>query len=415
MRKAKANPWLFSAGIATLKLFTTTKGGQALSDERDFHFNKLTGKTYHSGSLTDKVTGRNFRIASKVMDVNGGHVFAQERSEVVLRATTAGRYEIVAKFFEDDRGIFTLTVQKFNKKSGPADKWHFSFVHNEIDELISFLLNVKRVNFPDSGKLNVSDEQLNNLLLDTSQALRLLSENAELFEKIAQSGNLKKDLIAIGYRREQLKLFDRFLTDNEFFEKIKAEKNLTNESLWQKFFEKNTWIFGYGLSFIFLTGLDNQKLEQSVSGASIGSVGKRTDALMKTQALVNSLCYVEIKHHRSSLLDNRKAYRSGAWAPSTELSGAVAQAQATVAEAAKTYQDSLRPLDGEGNPTGEVLFNFKPRSVLIIGRMDEFFAENGLNEQKVRSFELFRGNTHSPEIVTFDELYHRAKFIVEHQ
>lgn len=386
-----------------------------MSDDRDFHFNRHIGKTVHSKRLSDGTSGRHFRIASKVMDVNGGHAFALEKDEVVLRTTASGRYEIVAKFFEDDRGIFTLTIQKFNKKSGPSEKWHFSFIHNEIDELISFLLNVKRVNFPDSGKLNVSDEQLNGLLLDPSQALRLLADNAELFEKLAQSGNLKKDLIAIGYRREQLKLFDRFLTDGEFFEKIKTDKHLSNESLWQKYFEKNTWIFGYGLSFVFLTSLDDRKLEQAVSGASIGGVGKRADALMKTQALVSSLCYVEIKHHKTDLLDIRGPYRSGAWSPSSELTGAVAQVQATVAEAMKTYQDSLRPIDNEGNPTGEVLFNFKPRSVVIIGRMDEFFSESGLNEQKVRSFELFRGNTLSPEIVTFDELYHRAKFIVEHQ
>ena len=136
---------------------------------------------------------------------------------------------------------------------------------------------------------------------------------------------------------------------------------------------------------------------------------------MKTQALVSSLCYVEIKHHKTELLDKRGPYRSGAWAPSTELSGAVAQVQATVAEAAKTYQDKLRPSDNEGNPTGEVIFNFKPKSVVVIGRMDEFITQSGLNEQKIRSFELYRGNIHSPEIITFDELYHRAKFIIEHK
>lgn len=385
-----------------------------MNDERDIHFNKQVNKTYVSGKIVPSNTERSIRIASKVMDASGGHSYGLEGDELVLRATSAARYEIIAKFFEDDRGIFTLTIQKFNKKSGPSDKWHFSFIHREIDELISFLLNIKRINFPDSGKLNVTDEQLNGLLLDPSQALRLLAENAELFEKLAESGDLKKDLIAIGHRRSQLILFDSFLTNDAFFEKIKAEKNLTDEGLWQKFFEKNTWIFGYGLSFVFMTGLDEQKLEQTVSGASVASIGKRADALMKTQALVSSLCYIEIKHHKTNLLDNRKAYRSGAWAPSSELTGAVAQAQATVAEAAKTIQDSLRPLNSDGSPTGEVLFNFKPRSVVLIGRLDEFSTENGLNEQKVRSFEMYRGNTISPEIVTFDELYHRAKFIVDH-
>ncbi len=349
------------------------------------------------------------------MDVAGGHAYAIEKDELVLRSTPKGRYEIVAKFFEDDRGIFTLTIQKFNNKSGPSNAWYFSFIHSEIDQLISFLLNVKRINFPDSGKLNVSDEELKGLLLDPSQALRLLAEHAEIFDQLAESGDLKKDLIAIGYRRSQLELFNRFLTDDQFFDRVKSEKGLSNEGVWQKFFEKNSWIFGYGLSFIFLTSLDDSKLENTISGASVGSVGKRADALMKTQALVSSLCYVEIKHHRTELLDNRRPYRSGAWAPSSELTGAIVQAQASVAEAAKTFQDQLRPFDKGGDPTGEVLYNFKPKSIVLIGQFDEFVSENGINDQKIRSFEMYRGNTSSPEIITFDELYHRAKFIVEHQ
>ena len=32
----------------------------------------------------------------------------------------------------------------------------------------------------------------------------------------------------------------------------------------------------------------------------------------------------------------------------------------------------------------------------------------------MRSFELFRKGTISPEIITFDELYERARYIVNH-
>ncbi|MDE2447025.1 MAG: DUF4263 domain-containing protein, partial [Alphaproteobacteria bacterium] len=198
-----------------------------MSDDREIHFGRLPGRTVHSKQLHDGASGRHFRIVSKVIDVDGSYAFGRLKDEIVLRSTTAGRYEIVAKFFEDDRGIFIFTIQKFNKQSGPSDRWHFSFRQNEIDELVSFLLNIKRVNFPDSRKLNVSDEQIERLLLDPSQAMRLLTENAELFESLAQSGNLKKDLIAIGYRREQLRLFERFLNDAAFFEKIKLDRGLT--------------------------------------------------------------------------------------------------------------------------------------------------------------------------------------------
>jgi hypothetical protein len=69
--------------------------------------------------------------------------------------------------------------------------------------------------------------------------------------------------------------------------------------------------------------------------------------------------------------------------------------------------------DAAGNPTGETLFNVEPRSFLVIGSLDEFVAEHGINETKFRSFEMYRRNTRRPEILTFDELLHRARFIVE--
>jgi len=40
-------------------------------------------------------------------------------------------------------------------------------------------------------------------------------------------------------------------------------------------------------------------------------------------------------------------------------------------------------------------------------------TDKGVNQERYRSFELFRRNTTSPEIITFDELYERARFIVE--
>ena len=48
------------------------------------------------------------------------------------------------------------------------------------------------------------------------------------------------------------------------------------------------------------------------------------------------------------------------------------------------------------------------------GCLDELQTDQGINVEKYRSFELYRRSTSRPEIITFDELYHRAKFIVEH-
>ena len=69
--------------------------------------------------------------------------------------------------------------------------------------------------------------------------------------------------------------------------------------------------------------------------------------------------------------------------------------------------------DDVGNPTGEEAFNYIPKSFMVIGSLQEFVSDKGVNQERYRSFELFRRNTSSPEIITFDELYERARFIVE--
>ncbi len=65
------------------------------------------------------------------------------------------------------------------------------------------------------------------------------------------------------------------------------------------------------------------------------------------------------------------------------------------------------------DPTGETLFTTEPRSFVICGSLAAFQAEHGINERKFRSFELDRRKLIRPEIITFDELYERARFIVE--
>ena len=127
--------------------------------------------------------------------------------------------------------------------------------------------------------------------------------------------------------------------------------------------------------------------------------------------MINSLCFIEIKTHKTELL-TKEPYRKGCWATSTELSGAVSQIQNTVSLATQNIYDKIQLRNTNGDLTGEEIFNFQPKAFLIIGKLDEFKNEYGVNSDKYRSFELFRKSIFSPEIITFDELYERAKYIV---
>jgi hypothetical protein len=381
-------------------------------EDREYFFNKRPGKTYVSKTLPNKY-GPAVRIVSTIIDGReGGQQFAKIKDEIVLRMTHLGRREIKATITEDDRHIQTLTIQKFSAVSGPFERTHFSFVGSEINTLLEFIIGLRTMDLPNSAKRQLSEDDLRALVLNQGQARSLFIRNAELFRQLAQSEDLERDLIAVGYRRNQLEQFQKLLDDEDFFAAEQTRLRATPESLWQKFFERNPWIFGYGLSYQFMTGLDGKKLETIVRGFDVTGPGKRVDALMKTRGRIGSLCFVEIKRHDRLLLD-KEAYRSGAWAPTSELAGGVAQIQATVHSAVEQIGRRLMPRK-EGVPTGEELFNVEPRSCLVMGRLSEFETSTGINMDKVRSFELYRRNTWRPEIVTYDELLERARFIVEH-
>lgn len=80
--------------------------------------------------------------------------------------------------------------------------------------------------------------------------------------------------------------------------------------------------------------------------------------------------------------------------------------------AASAFRQKPEPIDGDGNTTGEELFNIEPKSLLVLGSLQQFKVSTSINEGKLRSFELFRRNTRHPEIMTFDELFQRARYIV---
>ena len=354
------------------------------------------------------------RIVSSVLEGSRGLSFAKIKDELVLRATTGGRVEIKATVVETPRHVRVLTIQRYNPKSGPNERVHFSFVGKEIDALLEFAAGVQTVGFDNELKGRLTREAVRSVVLNAAQAQQVFQGNEELFLALAEGEDIRRDLVAVGYRRAQLRRFELLLDDKDAFAAEQTRLRKSPEAVWQSFFEENTWIFGYGLSYQFLSSLDGKRLEQTVRGSDIGGAGKRVDALMKTRGRINSLCFVEIKRHDTPLLARELPYRKGAWAPSAEVVGGVAQVQATVGDALDRLQRAVWVMDDIGDPTGEILFNVRPRAFLVVGNLAELHAEHGVNEAKFRSFETYRRETRSPEILTFDELLERARFIVEH-
>jgi hypothetical protein len=66
----------------------------------------------------------------------------------------------------------------------------------------------------------------------------------------------------------------------------------------------------------------------------------------------------------------------------------------------------------DGTPTGVEYSSSRPRQVLLIGSLAEFVTDGRINGEKMESFELYRRSITEIEVLTFDELYERTKFII---
>jgi hypothetical protein len=284
---------------------------------------------------------------------------------------------------------------------------------DEISRVAGLLRLIENGSFEGQDKIRIEESDLEQFVLSDAAARSLARSNPKLIIEIARNEVTEQDIVAVAFRKKVLERFRKMLDDQEFFlrEKTRLSK-ARDEDVWQALFEDNPWIFGYGLFYLFSTPLNGRKLEQIVAGMSVAGRGKRADGLLRTRGRISSLCFVEIKTPSTPLVE-KSPYRADVWAASPELAGAIAQAHRTVQSAEKAIGTRLETKDQEGNPTGETAFLFRPRSVAIVGSLTQFEAENGVNEAKFSSFELFRRQLSSPEVMTFDELYERARFIVE--
>ena len=182
-----------------------------------------------------------------------------------------------------------------------------------------------------------------------------------------------------------------------------------DENYWQEFFNNNQWIFGYGLQYYFLTHLSDQPI---YGGASFkGKGNQKGDFLLNTNANIKFTVLVEIKKPTTNLIaHNSKGnciqYRNGAWLISKHLSGGVAQIQTNC----KTWLRNSSNPENYDELEPQNIFTVDPKGILIIGKTSELDERS-----KIETFELFRRNLSNPEIITFDELFERAKFIVANE
>ena len=184
----------------------------------------------------------------------------------------------------------------------------------------------------------------------------------------------------------ELVSLERLIEDYE-----RMMKKRLNEKIWQKFLNANPFI----LSLAFSCPVVVVGEQASVGGRRFSGKGDTiTDFLVKNK-LTNNCMAVEIKTPNTKLF-NDSPYREGVYTPSKDLAGALNQALDQKYHLGLDFvsrRNASREMDLEA---------YSIRSTLIVGTLPS-------DEDKKKSFELFRGNSKDVEVITFDELLGKLK------
>ena len=86
---------------------------------------------------------RKVRIATKLIEQPSTYAFAMVKDELVLRHKEDAKTCITAKFYEDDRRVFVLSIQGYTVATGKPHNASFAFVGDEIGKLVEFLNHIQ--------------------------------------------------------------------------------------------------------------------------------------------------------------------------------------------------------------------------------------------------------------------------------
>lgn len=305
---------------------------------------------------------------------------------------------------EDIEGFeITKLIGGENKQSVKLNKFNFQ----QLRDFLSFIntIDLKGVT---ERRLELFDKEgLSEGNIKSIKTLLSTEGGAEIVEALIAEGIISsKDIVNTSFRKRGLNIFKKLLEESSYWKRYATKNGVSThseEKVWQYFFEKNQWIFGYGLDYRFRTIWQKEMHLSDIDGD--GSSAVITDFLLADN---NYTAFVELKKP-STLLFGTSKNRSKAWCLSNDLIDSVSQILEQKASGELWLQEKERYVGGE--PISQKTYN--PKTILLIGNWKEIENSKNTKEKEIKrkTLELFRRDSRNVEILTYDELYERAHFI----
>lgn len=233
-------------------------------------------------------------------------------------------------------------------------------------------------------------------------------DGVELIESFLKNENItSKDIVNTGYRKHSLKVFGKLLNEPEYWKDYATGEQIngsSEEKVWQYFLQNNNWILGYGLDYRYQSILQK---EANISDVNMNGKGVSIiDYLLGDKKFTT---FVEVKKPSTKLF-RKSQNRTNSWKLSNDLIDSYSQILEYKSSGLVKFDKEQ--IDGDGNYIKQKTYDSKV--ILIIGQWNEIEDVNDFEKKvKMKTFELFRRDSRNIDIITYDELYERALFIVK--
>jgi hypothetical protein len=386
-----------------------------MSDESEYDFFKLRkeAKTYISKVFTFNASStEHLRQVKMVIEGNDSIHLGEINGALCIRLTgNVRKTQVSALITQDNKGIKRLTLQTFKETGGDwirsVEKEEFTFRTDEFNRLLNFLSQIEFIDLTNKENFQIEDISTKagpKAIIDASD--RGIVDQIKSMPGEKRSGLLGALQGALSHEEINI-LLGRKQGLREYEEHMK--KLDWSEAQWQDFFERQQWVFGYGLDYRMMRQFDRE-----MTVGSGGTDNKNKPVVDFLMSFTQYTVLVEIKTPSTPIFAANRRGRAGTWEFSREFTSAVSQIIEQKAEWLSFAQT------GEHfSKAGEALTarTKNAKSILVIGAQNEFSkADNPRDATIMRdTFELFRRESRTIDIVTFDELLERAQFITRSQ
>lgn len=387
-----------------------------MNDKNEYDYFKLRkqAKTYISKVFTfNERNPERVRQVRMVIEGSDQVRLGEIEGAMCLRLTGNSRKtQVSALITQDDKKIKRLTLQTFKTRAGDwieaVEKDEFTFRAGEFTRLLVFLSQIEFIDLSNEENFQIEDistkagpkaiiDAADRKIIDRIKDMTEEQRNG-LMRALQQSLTYEEINILLG-RRQGLEEYKEHMRLGDW-----------SEVKWQDFFEREQWVFGYGL--------DYRVMRQFGREMTVGSGGSDNQNKPVIDFLMNFTDYtvlVEIKRPDTPIFKASRGGRAGTWEFSQEFVSAVSQIIEQKAEWL-----SFAQTNEHYNKLGTEVLTARTRnakSILVIGSRDEFSRPQNRRDADIMrdTFELFRCENRSIDIVTFDELFERAQFITRSQ